>query len=109
METVNGQLTGFGTIHCHVYPGGICNEPSGIGAGVGIANQDWHIWRVEWDRRPGDWQSEMMTWFVDDQPFHSVSGARVGDLGVWNSLTAAPLFFILNMAVGGDWVSLSEP
>jgi len=41
METVNGQLTGHGTIHCDVSPGGICNEPNGRGATVAIPSQDW--------------------------------------------------------------------
>jgi beta-glucanase (GH16 family) len=105
METVNGQLTGYGTVHCNVYPGGVCNEPTGIGGSIGIPDQEWHNWRIEWDRRPGDWQSEVITWYRDGVQFHSVTGSRIGNQAVWNSLSASPLYFILNMAVGGDWVS----
>jgi len=41
LETVNGVLTGHGTAHCHVFPNGICNEPTGRGATVAIPNQEW--------------------------------------------------------------------
>ncbi|KAI2627072.1 glycoside hydrolase family 16 protein [Hypomontagnella submonticulosa] len=103
METVNGQLTGHGTIHCDVYPGGACNEPNGIGGTNSIPDQSWHTWRVVWDRRPGTWTSETITWYMDGRQFHQVSGSRVGNQGVWNSLANSPVYFILNVAVGGDW------
>lgn len=103
METVNGILTGYGTIHCGTYPGGVCNEPTGIGGTVGIPNQDWHTWRIEIDRRSNNWQTETLQWFMDGILFHSVSGSRIGNEAVWNSLARSPLFIILNMAVGGDW------
>ncbi|KAK4220871.1 beta-glucanase [Podospora fimiseda] len=103
METVNGQLTGYGTVHCNVYPGGVCNEPTGRGATIGIPSQDWQRWRVIWDRNTGDWRSETITWFLNDRQFHQLRGDQLGDAGVWGTLTAKPLFFILNVAVGGDW------
>ncbi|KAI1373496.1 glycoside hydrolase family 16 protein [Hypoxylon crocopeplum] len=103
MESVNGQLTGHGTIHCDVYPGGACNEPNGIGGAVSIPDQSWHTWRVVWDRRASSWSGETITWFRDGAQFHQVSGATVGKQNVWNSLAAAPVYFILNVAVGGDW------
>lgn len=88
-----------------VFPGGICNEPNGRGASIGISDQDWHRWRIVWDRTPGNWQSESITWYMDDRQFHRVSGDQIGDWNVWTSLTAKPLYFILNVAVGGNWVS----
>ena len=108
VETVNGQLTGYGTVHCNTSPGGICNEPNGIGGHVGIANQDWHTWRVQFDRTPGSWQDESITWFQDGQQFYQVTGGRIGDQNVWNSLNHSPLYFILNVAVGGNWVSVDN-
>lgn len=107
METVNGQLTGHGTVHCDVYPGGICNEGTGIGGTIGIPNQDWHTWRIMLDRTAGNWQAETITWFMDGQQFHQISGSRIGNENVWNSLCHSPLYFILNVAVGGQWVSSS--
>lgn len=46
MEMVDGYLTGYGTVHCNVYPGGICNEPSGIGASTAVSDYSWHTWRI---------------------------------------------------------------
>ncbi|KAK2052072.1 family 16 glycosyl hydrolase [Colletotrichum caudatum] len=103
LETVNGQLTGYGTVHCDAYPGGACNEPSGIAGTTAIPDQGWHTWRMQWDRRSNNWQTETITWFRDGQQFHQISGARIGSEGIWNTLARAPLYFILNVAVGGDW------
>ncbi|KAK8096066.1 glycoside hydrolase family 16 protein [Apiospora kogelbergensis] len=103
METVNGQLLGHGTIHCDVYPGGVCNEPTGIGAQVAIPDQAWHVWRIEFDLRNGDWAAQTLQWSLDGNVFQTVSGARIGNQAVWNALAHSPMYILLNMAVGGDW------
>ncbi|KLU86925.1 hypothetical protein MAPG_05932 [Magnaporthiopsis poae ATCC 64411] len=104
METVNGILSGYGTTHCDVYPGGICNEGLGIGATVPLPNQDWHTWRLEVDRRnKGSWRDETITWYMDGRQFHQISGARINSERVWTSLARSPLYIIFNVAVGGDW------
>ncbi|KAL6803164.1 glycoside hydrolase family 16 protein [Trichoderma sp. SZMC 28013] len=104
METVDGQATGHGTLHCDVYPGGICNEGNGIGGPVNIANvNDWHAWRVEIDRTPSSWQSETLTWSLDGTNYFQITGSRIGNQNVWNNIAHSPLFFILNVAVGGNW------
>ncbi|KAK4247297.1 glycoside hydrolase [Corynascus novoguineensis] len=98
VETVNGQLRGYGTAHCTA-----CNEPTGRGGSVSIPNQDWQRWRIVWDRTNGDWRAQTITWFMNDQQYHQLTGAQINDQGVWTALTARPQFFILNMAVGGNW------
>ncbi|KAK3687944.1 putative endo-1,3(4)-beta-glucanase [Podospora appendiculata] len=103
METINGQLTGYGTTHCDVYPGGICNEPSGIAGRIGIPDQGWHTWTIVWDRTTGNWQTETITWFMDGQQFQQIRGSQINNWNVWSSLIYSPLFFILNVAVGGSW------
>ncbi|RFU82056.1 secreted glucosidase [Trichoderma arundinaceum] len=104
METVNGQATGHGTLHCDVYPGGICNEGNGIGGPVNINNiNDWHAWRVEIDRTSNNWQQETLTWSLDGTNYFQITGSRIGNQNVWNSIAHSPLFFILNVAVGGNW------
>ncbi|KAK7433016.1 hypothetical protein QQZ08_000489 [Neonectria magnoliae] len=103
METVNGQLTGYGTAHCDVYPGGICNEGTGIGGTIGIPDQGWHTWRVEFDRTRGSWQQETITWYMDGRQFHQIMGSRINNERVWATLCHSPLYFILNVAVGGNW------
>jgi beta-glucanase (GH16 family) len=70
-----------------------------------MPNQDWQRWRIVWDRTPGDWRAESIAWYMNDQQFHYVRGDQINDQAVWESLTAKPLFFILNVAVGGNWVS----
>ncbi|KAL8308951.1 hypothetical protein RB597_000037 [Gaeumannomyces tritici] len=104
METVNGVLSGHGTTHCDVYPGGICNEGLGIGATVPLPNQDWHTWRLEVDRRgKQSWRDETITWYMDGRQFHQISGARIDNERVWTSLAHSPLYIIFNVAIGGDW------
>lgn len=103
MEQVNGQLTGYGTAHCDVYPGGICNEGTGLGASISIPDQSWHTWRLEHDRRKSSWTDETITWYRDGQQFQQISGARINNQNVWNSLANSPLYFLLNVAVGGTW------
>ncbi|POR31369.1 Glucan endo-1,3-beta-glucosidase A1 [Tolypocladium paradoxum] len=103
LEIINGQLTGYGTVHCDRIPGGICNEGQGIGGNTGIPNQDWHTWRVDFDRRSGNWRDQSITWFMDGRQFHQVTGGRINNEGVWGRLWNSPLFFILNVAVGGNW------
>jgi beta-glucanase (GH16 family) len=106
LETVNGQLTAYGTVHCgDSASGGPCNEPHGIGGTAGVPDQGWHTWRVVWDRTPGGWESETVTWYLDGRAFHQVSGARIRDPKTWASLAQKPLRFICNVAVGGTWVS----
>jgi beta-glucanase (GH16 family) len=103
LETVNGQLTGYGTMHCDVFPGGICHESSGLGASIGIPDQGWHTWRAVWDRTNGDWHAQTITWFMDGRQYHQITGAQINNQNVFESVSAKPLYFILNVAVGGGW------
>ncbi|KAG5990696.1 hypothetical protein E4U43_004214 [Claviceps pusilla] len=103
MEELNGQMIGHGTVHCHQYPGGICNEPTGIGSPVGFGGNNFHVWRVEFDRRSNDWRQQSLTWFVDGRQFNKIMGSRIGNAGVWATLCQSPMYFVLNMAVGGTW------
>ncbi|KAG5977243.1 hypothetical protein E4U55_006958 [Claviceps digitariae] len=103
MEQLNGQMTGHGTVHCQQYPGGICNEPSGLGTPVNFGSNTFHTWRVEFDRRSNDWKQQSLTWFIDGRQYQRIAGSRIGDAGVWATLCQSPMYFILNMAVGGRW------
>lgn len=106
VEVINGQSTGHGTLHCDTNPGGICDESNGLGAAVDFDNSGYNTWRFELDRRPDDWTRETLTWFVNGQLFHQISGERIGNEDIWNRVCHSPLFFVLNVAVGGYWVSL---
>lgn len=104
METVNGILTGYGTAHCGTYPGGPCNEGTGIGGSIPIPDQGWHVWRIELDRRSNNWATETIKWYMDGNLFHTMTGSQLTQ-SIWTALCHSPLYFILNVAVGGTWVS----
>ncbi|KAK4245969.1 glycoside hydrolase [Corynascus novoguineensis] len=104
METVNGLPTAYGTTHCgNGEKGGPCNEPNGRGAGVALPDYGWHTWTLQIDRTPSGWKSEVIRWLKDGKVFHQVSGADIGDQGIWGTLAHSPMFMILNVAVGGSW------
>jgi hypothetical protein len=109
MEQIDGQLVGHGTMHCDVASGGICNEPNGIGSAVQMPDQSWHTWRLEWDRTSGNWEDETITWSFDGSNYQTITGSQIGDENVWSSVCHDNVYFILNVAVGGDWVSHLDP
>ncbi|KAK3935505.1 beta-glucanase [Diplogelasinospora grovesii] len=104
METVNGILTGYGTAHCGSFPGGTCNEPVGKAGTTGIPDNGWHTWSIKIDRtNSASYTTESISWLLDGNVYHTLTGAELGDEGVWATLAHSPLFIILNLAVGGDW------
>jgi len=106
METVNGLLTGYGTVHCgsNPKPGGPCNEPIGRPGTVTIPDNGWHTWSLTIDREgKASWQDEVIRWAFDGGVYHTLSGAQLGEQAVWSTLAHSPLFAILNVAVGGNW------
>lgn len=107
-ENVNGQNIGYGTLHCDKTPGGICNEPSGLGSSTALPDNKFHVWRVEINRKSTDYKLQTITWFMDGKQFQQITGSKIGSATVWATLAQSPLYFILNVAVGGDWVSHSE-
>lgn len=102
-EGVNGILTGHGTVHC----GAECNDSGGGGLGesVDFPDQLWHTWRLEWDRTSGNWATETIKWSMDDQVYHTITGGEFTE-DTWGKLAHEPYYIILNLAVGGSWVSL---
>ncbi|KAL1897745.1 hypothetical protein Cpir12675_002244 [Ceratocystis pirilliformis] len=103
LETVNGELTGYGTVHCGETPGGPCKEPSGIQKSTQLPSQSWYRWRVTIDRTTGSWRTESIKWYRDNFLFHTITGAEVGNEIAWESLAHDARYFILNVAVGGTW------
>ncbi|KAH8681677.1 beta-glucanase [Xylariales sp. PMI_506] len=106
METVDGVLIGYGTAHCDVASGGLCDETTGLQGSTALADYGWHNWRVVWDNTPGtaNWEAQTITWYLDGVAFHTITGSTfTSDHDVWSSLAHKPLYFILNLAVGGDW------
>ncbi len=95
MELIgNAPSTVHGTVHYgpdwtqHNYTGGGTSIPSNQ-----TFSDAFHVFSIDWDQNG-------ITWFLDDQPFYSVD----------NSVTGShpypfdnPFFFIMNIAVGGEW------
>lgn len=104
-EAVNGVLTGYGTAHC----GSACNDNNayqGLAGTTGIPDSGWHTWRLEWDRTSGNWATETIRWSRDGTVFQTLTGSSFSE-GVWATLAHSPYYIILNLAVGGSWVSFS--
>lgn len=106
MENINGQKYASGAAHCDSAPGGLCNEYSGLVAGTTLPDNKYHVWRVEFDRLSHSYSKQVIRWYMDGELFHELSGLDIGNSKVWKTLCQAPLYFILNIAIGGDWVSL---
>ncbi|KAL2841456.1 concanavalin A-like lectin/glucanase domain-containing protein [Aspergillus pseudoustus] len=116
VEVINGQPTVYNNLHCGVdrEQGGPCNEYTGLtNGGVGWSGCEWHTVGFEVDRAAAqegaaaaaaeDWEAETLTWFLDGQESHRVSGADVGDEEVWEAIAHRGHFLLLNVAVGGNW------
>ncbi|KAK7409660.1 hypothetical protein QQX98_008175 [Neonectria punicea] len=103
MENINGQKIAYGSVHCDVAPGGICNENTGINAQTTLADNKFHVWRVDFNRKSTNFKEQSITWYLDGKKFHSVTGSKIGKLSVWKALCQSPLYVILNVAVGGYW------
>lgn len=62
----------------------------------------WHTYGVRVSRK-GDWFTQSITWELDGEAYHTVTGADVGSYEGWVSLVGGEYFVILNIAVGGTW------
>ena len=105
-ENINGQTTVVGVAHCGTYPGGVCNEPVGLAGNAPLNDNKFHVWRVEINRKSTNFKDQSITWYSDGKQFNKITGAQIGDSKVWATLAQAPMYIILNVAIGGNWVSL---
>ena len=87
-ETVHGTAHWGAAWNQHQYQGSSISLPNGETFGDAF-----HVFSVVW-------QQDQITWLMDDQPFYSLTTANMnGQPYPFN----APFFFILNIAVGGNW------
>lgn len=95
MELVGHQPgTTHGTAHwganfgVHQYAGSSITLPGGA-----KFSEAFHLFSIEW-------QQNSIVWYMDDQPFYSIDNTQMnGQPYPFN----APFFFIMNIAVGGNW------
>ena len=95
MELVGHQpSTVHGTAHwgsnpsVHQYQGNAITLPGGE-----KFSEAFHLFSIQW-------QQNSITWYMDDQPYYSINSSQMnGQPYPFN----APFFFIMNIAVGGNW------
>jgi len=82
-----------GSVHGPGHSGS--NAISGEYQSSGFLNEQYHVYAIEWD-------SESITWFIDDTQYHRVDRDDLPDGARW--VYDHPFFILLNVAVGGRWV-----
>ncbi len=95
MENIGREPgTVHGTLHGPGYSGsdGI-GGPFVLPGGAAFAD-DFHVFAVQWE-------TNRIRWFVDNQPYFSVTPTSLPAGTHW--VFAAPQFLLLNVAVGGSW------
>lgn len=81
-----------GTVHYGPGPGSTQISKS-FSLNSGDFSNDYHVFSIKWDRN-------IIQWFVDDQLFSTVQNTDTGSsIYPFNE----EFFFILNLAVGGNW------
>ncbi|KAK4246829.1 glycoside hydrolase [Corynascus novoguineensis] len=98
MERKNGEPTGHGTPHCG--KGNTCGH---LTKSTPLDGNGWHTWAIEIDRTKENWEEQAIRWFLDDKNYNTVTGADIENEDTWKSVAHSPLYFILNVAVGGNW------
>lgn len=103
LEDVNAKSSASHTLHCGVYPGGPCNEPTGIGSGLlPVARSETHFQRysVLVDRRvPGQ---ERIEWFVNNHEVFSVNESQIPRT-TWRQAVDHGFSIIFDLAMGGGY------
>jgi beta-glucanase (GH16 family) len=85
---VNGRRPRVLSVHLHTLLRG---ERASLGerCTYGDLSQDWHVYSVEWNRHN-------LVWYLDGQKCWEVNDAA--------SVPAEPMYILINLAVGGDYV-----
>jgi beta-glucanase (GH16 family) len=95
-STEQGKV--YGTIH-GPQNGGDYNGGAGVGGNYTLPNNaifsdDFHVFAVEWT-------TNQMKWYVDSNLYFTATPASLPSGGTWPF--TQPQFFLLNVAVGGNW------
>ena len=87
-----------GTTHGTIHFGADWTQHNYVGQGTNLPvgetfADEFHVFSIDWDE-------DGITWLIDDQPFYSVTSTVTGSQPYPFD---NPFFFILNVAVGGEW------
>lgn len=87
-STVHGTAHWGSNWNVHQYDGASITLPNGE-----KFSDEFHLFSVVWEEN-------QVTWLMDDQPYYSINNTQMnGQPYPFN----APFFFIMNVAVGGNW------
>jgi hypothetical protein len=94
MEAVNSLSTIYGTLHYGTSSPYVHDSNGGSYSPAISPKQDFHIYAVEWD-------TSQIRWYYDNIRYYATSSWWSGD--PYPAPFNQPFFFILNIAVGGNW------
>ena len=103
MEDVNALSELSGTVHCGVDPGGVCNEPNGIGSGLrgcSGCQSGYHTYTMILNRT--NTSAESITFYLDGASYFTVNESQVG-ASTWQAAFDHNLSIILDLAMGGGY------
>ena len=103
MEDVNSLSKVSGTIHCGTFPGGPCNEGSGIGSGLkacGGCQSGYRTYTIILNRRNAS--SESITFYIHGHKYFRVTEAQVGT-STWQAAFDHNMSIIFDLAMGGGY------
>jgi hypothetical protein len=103
LEDVNALSEHSGTIHCGTDPGGVCNEPNGIGSGLqgcSGCQGGYHTYTMILNRTNAS--NESVTWYLDGNQFFQATEAQVG-ASTWQAAFDHNLSIIFDLAMGGGF------
>ena len=86
------------TVHGTIHYGADWTQHNHTGSGTSIPwtetfSDEFHVFSIDWDENG-------ITWLLDDQPFYTIDNAVTGSQPYPFD---NPFFFIMNIAVGGQW------
>lgn len=103
LESPNGELKTWSTIHCGVSPGGPCNEFDGVGGYQdGFTRGEFHVLSVDVNREGGTWETDVISFALDGAETVAVTGAQVADQVAWEGMAHTSKFLLFDVAVGGS-------
>lgn len=103
LEDVNALSQHSANIHCGTDPGGVCNEPDGIGSGLQSCagcQTGYHTYTMILDRSNAS--NESISWYLDGNQFFSVSEGQVG-ASTWQAAFDHNMSIIFDLAMGGGY------
>ena len=102
LENINGRDSVFSALHCGTFPGGPCNESTGITGGEQPCpgcKSGFHSYAAEIDRSTSP---EEIRYYLDGR-VHTTIRATSVDATTWANAVHHPFFILYDLAIGGGF------